>query len=120
MIPNFDEQLRKLVDAALLEDVGNGDHSTLCCIPANAVGNAVLKIKEDGVLAGMDVAEKIFRYKVPSLHFERQKADGDSMQPGEVAFTLRAPVHVILQCERLVLNCMQRMSGIATLTRTFT
>jgi nicotinate-nucleotide pyrophosphorylase (carboxylating) len=120
MIPHFDEQLRRLVDAALQEDVGNGDHSTLCCIPANAVGKAVLKIKETGVLAGVAVAEKIFRYKVPSLIFEHHKADGDAMQPGETAFTLHAPVHVILQCERLVLNCMQRMSGIATLTRTFT
>lgn len=117
---DFDEQLRRLVDAAILEDVGDGDHSTLCCIPAGARGKAVLKIKQDGVLAGLDVAEKIFRYKVPSVVFEKHKSDGDSMQYGETAFQLEAPIHAILQLERLVLNIMQRMSGIATLTRTYT
>lgn len=117
---DFNEQLRRLVDAALLEDVGDGDHSTLCCIPAGARGRAVLKIKEAGVLAGVDVAEKIGRYKVPSLVFERHKNDGEAMEPGETAFTLEAPIHAILQLERLVLNIMQRMSGIATLTRTYT
>ncbi|OLY93752.1 nicotinate-nucleotide pyrophosphorylase [carboxylating] [Cnuella takakiae] len=117
---DFDEQLRRLVDAAILEDVGDGDHSTLCCIPAGARGKAVLKIKQDGVLAGVDVAEKILRYKVPSVVFENHKSDGDAMQAGETAFQLEAPIHAILQLERLVLNIMQRMSGIATLTRTYT
>lgn len=120
MIQHFDEQLRRLVDAALQEDVGSGDHSTLCCIPASARGRAVLKIKQAGVLAGVAVAEQIFRYKVPRLQFDRIKNDGENMQSGDTAFTLEAPVHTILQCERLVLNCMQRMSGIATLTRTYT
>lgn len=117
---NFDEQLRRLVDAALLEDVGNGDHSTLCCIPADAKGKAVLKIKSDGVLAGLDVAEKIFRYKKPASHFIRHKQDGDEMHDGEIAFEVETYVHTILQLERLVLNCMQRMSGIATLTKQYT
>lgn len=115
----FDERLRRLVDAALQEDVGEGDHSTLCCIPADVKGRAVLKIKQDGVLAGLDVAEKIFRYKVPAVKFERFKQDGEQMQYGEKAFEVEAPVHAILQLERLVLNCMQRMSGIATLTRQY-
>src|SRR5688500_11196002 len=117
---NFDEQLHELINAALQEDVGEGDHSTLCCIPAHAKGKAVLKIKQDGILAGMDVAEKIFKYQQPSAVFIRYKEDGESMNTGEVAFEVETFVHTILQCERLVLNCMQRMSGIATLTRQYT
>jgi nicotinate-nucleotide pyrophosphorylase (carboxylating) len=117
---NFDEQLKELVDGALREDVGEGDHSTLCCIPADVRGKAVLKIKQDGVLAGVDVAEKIFRYKAPDSVFTRHKSDGEEMKYGELAFEVEARVHTILQLERLVLNCMQRMSGIATLTRQYT
>jgi nicotinate-nucleotide pyrophosphorylase (carboxylating) len=116
----FDAQLRKLVDAALQEDVGDGDHSTLSCIPADAKGKAILKIKEGGVLAGVAVAEKIFRYRKPSVTFTQYKKDGDEMQPGDVAFEVETGVHAILQLERLVLNIMQRMSGIATLTKQYT
>ena len=116
---DFDEQLQKLIDGALVEDVGDGDHSTLCCIPADVKGKAVLKIKQDGVLAGVDVAEKIFRYKKPSVRFNRYKNDGELMVEGDVAFEVETFVHTILQLERLVLNCMQRMSGIATLTRQY-
>ncbi len=116
----FDLRLFKLVDEALAEDVGNGDHSTLSCIPADVEGKAVLRIKEEGILAGVDVAEKIFRYKMPSSRFILRKNDGEVMKPGEIAFEVEAKVHVILQLERLVLNCMQRMSGIATLTRKYT
>jgi nicotinate-nucleotide pyrophosphorylase (carboxylating) len=111
--------LEHLIDEALKEDIGEGDHSTLASIPADARGKAVLKIKEQGVLAGIGVAEKIFNYKEPQSVFTRKKHDGDSMQPGEIAFEVETLVHTILQCERLVLNCMQRMSGIATLTRTY-
>lgn len=117
---SFERHLHHLIDEALKEDVGDGDHSTLCCIPPDATGKAVLKIKEDGILAGMDVAEKIFRYRAKEVVFRRFKQDGEEMKAGEKAFELIAPVHTILQCERLVLNCMQRMSGIATLTRTYT
>lgn len=117
---NFEEQLQHLVDEALKEDVGDGDHSTLSCIPADAKGKAVLKIKQEGVLAGMQVAEKIFKYKESSSVFTAFKKDADEMQYGEKAFEVEASVHTILQCERLVLNCMQRMSGIATLTRSYT
>jgi nicotinate-nucleotide pyrophosphorylase (carboxylating) len=116
---NFDEQLRILVDAALKEDIGDGDHSTLSSIPSNAKGKAVLKIKQDGILAGMDVAQKIFSIKEPSSKFVAYKRDGDEMKFGEKAFEVEALVHTILQCERLVLNCMQRMSGIATLTHQY-
>lgn len=117
---NFDDQLQHLVDEALKEDVGDGDHSTISCIPANAKGKAVLKIKQDGILAGMQVAEKIFRYKEPASVFKTFKKDGDEMKYGEKAFEVETSVHTILQCERLVLNCMQRMSGIATLTKSYT
>ena len=116
----FDAQLHSLVDAALREDVGDGDHSTLCCIPADAKGKAVLKIKQEGVLAGVAVAEKIFQYKKPSAQFHRHKADGEVMKYGDVAFEVETYVHTILQLERLVLNIMQRMSGIATLTKQYT
>lgn len=117
---NFDERLFKLIDTALQEDIGEGDHSTLCCIPSDAKGKAVLKIKQDGILAGVDVAEKIFKYKQPSANFIRHKNDGEEMKFGDVAFEIETYVHTILQCERLVLNCMQRMSGIATLTKQYT
>jgi nicotinate-nucleotide pyrophosphorylase (carboxylating) len=117
---NFDERLRHLIDEALKEDVGNGDHSTLSCIPADVKGKAVLKIKQDGILAGLEVAEKIFRYKKPSCTFTPFKKDGDVMHEGETAFEIETYVHTILQLERLVLNCMQRMSGIATETKKYT
>lgn len=116
---NFDTQLYRLVDAGLQEDVGNGDHSTLCCIPAHVKGKAVLKIKQEGVLAGVEIAGKIFHYNRPSCHFIQHKQDGETMKPGEIAFEVETFVHTILQLERLVLNCMQRMSGIATLTRQY-
>jgi len=116
---NFNEQLHYLVNEALKEDVGDGDHSTLSCIPANAKGKAVLKIKQDGILAGMAVAKEIFSFKQPDSSFIGFKKDGDTMIYGEKAFEVEADVHIILQCERLVLNCMQRMSGIATLTRQY-
>ncbi|AEW03087.1 nicotinate-nucleotide diphosphorylase (carboxylating) [Niastella koreensis] len=116
----FNEQLHLLIEAALHEDIGDGDHSTLSAIPADARGKAVLKIKQAGTIAGMQVAEAIFRYKEPGARFIAFKKDGDTMLPGENAFEVIATVHTILQCERLVLNCMQRMSGIATLTRQYT
>ncbi|HYE55571.1 MAG TPA: carboxylating nicotinate-nucleotide diphosphorylase [Chitinophagaceae bacterium] len=117
---NYKEYLDKMIAAALQEDIGEGDHSTLSSIPADAKGKAVLKIKQDGILAGMEVAEHIFRFREPAIKFTAYKNDGDPMKTGEVAFEVEARIHTILQCERLVLNCMQRMSGIATLTKTYT
>jgi nicotinate-nucleotide pyrophosphorylase (carboxylating) len=117
---SFDEQLEHLVAEALAEDLGDGDHSTLGVIPAHQQGKAVLMIKQAGVLAGMAVAEKIFSYKADGAVFLAFKNDGDPMMPGERAFEVSASVHTILTCERLVLNCMQRMSGIATLTKRYT
>ncbi len=115
-----DEQLQHLIEEAMKEDIGTGDQSTLSCIPVTAMGKAVLKIKQDGILAGMRVAEKIFAMRNPASVFTPQKKDGDEMKFGEQAFEVHSTVHTILQCERLVLNCMQRMSGIATLTKQYT
>ena len=120
MVHNYEEQLNTLIKSALAEDIGEGDHSTLSSIPPEAWGKAILKIKQDGILAGMKVAEHIFRYKEPGVVFKAYKQDGDAMKVGEIAFDVEAHVHTILQCERLVLNCMQRMSGIATLTKQYT
>lgn len=119
IMKSFDEQLAHLVQEALREDVGDGDHSTLSSIPADKKGKAVLKIKQAGILAGVAVAEKIFRMADPAVLFHAWKQDGEAMEPGQQAFEVEALVHTILTCERLVLNCMQRMSGIATLTHTY-
>ena len=116
----YNERFYHLIDEALAEDIGDGDHSTLSCTPAEARGKAVLKIKQEGILAGVEVAEKIFHYKDPEAAFNTLKKDAEVMKAGEMAFEVEASIHTILQCERLVLNCMQRMSGIATLTRQYT
>ncbi len=116
---DFNQQLALLIKNALAEDIGDGDHSTLSSISTEVEGKAVLKIKEDGILAGIQVAEKIFRHMQPDIVFTAYKKDGEEMKFGEIAFEVKAKVHTILQCERLVLNCMQRMSGIATLTKKY-
>lgn len=116
----YDEKLQHLITEALSEDIGDGDHSSISSIPANEPGKAVLKIKQDGILAGVTVAETIFKMVEPSSVFTPYKKDGDSMRNGDKAFTVEANIHTILKCERLVLNIMQRMSGIATLTHEYT
>lgn len=110
---------QEFIAAAVLEDVGGGDYSTLASIPADAKGKAVLKIKEEGILAGMELAQEIFHYLEEDAKFTLFKKDGDAVKNGETAFTVEAGVHTILKAERLVLNCMQRMSGIATLTHRY-
>ena len=117
---DYDRMLEHLVTEALAEDMGDGDHSSLSSIPKGARGKAVLKIKEDGVLAGVSVAERVFRLREEGVVFKSHKSDGDDMRAGETAFEVEASVHTLLGCERVVLNCMQRMSGIATLTRRYT
>jgi nicotinate-nucleotide pyrophosphorylase (carboxylating) len=119
MNTSFDEQLHELIARALQEDVGEGDHTTLSCIDADARGKAVLKIKQAGVLAGMQIAEAVFRQVEPGCVITSLMKDGDAMQVGDKAFEMEARVHTILTCERVVLNTMQRMSGIATLTKRF-
>src|SRR5579872_1375237 len=116
---HFDDQLNSLITNALQEDIGDGDHTTLSCIPPGARGKAILHIKQDGILAGMEIAEKILKLKEPTARFTAFKQDGAYMRDGEQAFEAEATIPTILQCERLILNCMQRMSGIATLTRQY-
>ena len=116
---NFDQQLVHLIEEALKEDIGPGDYSTLSCIPTDKKGKAVLKIKQDGILAGVDVAQKIFQMADPHVLFTKLKNDGEAMKAGEIAFTVETTDYTILTRERLVLNCMQRMSGIATLTHKY-
>jgi nicotinate-nucleotide pyrophosphorylase (carboxylating) len=108
----LDEFIRK----SLQEDIGDGDHSTLACIPAEAKGKATLLVKEAGVLAGLEVAKRIYELVDPSTELVCFKSDGDRIEVGEVVFEVQGSSRTILSTERLVLNCMQRMSGIATQT----
>src|SRR4051812_1523516 len=107
----YHKKLHHLIREALNEDLGDGDHSTLSCIPPDKRGKAVLKIKQDGIIAGVDVAETVFKTVEPEAVFTPYKKDGETMFSGEKAFDVEAGVHTILKCERLVLNVMQRMSG---------
>lgn len=109
----------EFIQAALSEDLGAGDYSTLASISPEARGKAILKIKEEGVLAGMNIAEEIFRFIEPEMQFVAYKKDGNYVVFGEIAFEISAKIHTILTAERLVLNTMQRMSGIASLTNEY-
>jgi len=111
--------LEKFIADALLEDIGNGDHTTLACIPAEARGKAVLLVKQEGVIAGIEIACKVFEVFDPSLTVEVKTEDGSRVKPGDQAFIVTGRQQSILQTERLVLNIMQRMSGIATRTALF-
>lgn len=112
-----DEAINDFIDAALREDVGEGDHSSLATIPINTIGKGRLFVKDDGIIAGLDMAQRIFHRVNPALHLEFFKRDGDSIYKGEIAFEVTGSAQAILTAERLVLNCMQRMSGIATYTQ---
>jgi len=109
---NFDE----FITTALKEDVGEGDHTSLSCIPTGSLGAAQLIIKQEGILAGIELSKKIFALVDASLEVDYFLEDGTTVKNGEIAFKLKGNVHSILIAERLVLNCMQRMSGIATVT----
>ena len=108
------EKLQLFIRQAFLEDVGDGDHSTLACVPYDSVQEAELKVKDDGIIAGIELAKIIFATFDPSLKIETYKRDGDRVEFGDIAFKVKGSSQSILTCERLVLNCMQRMSGIAT------
>lgn len=114
-----EELIDELISLAFAEDVGDGDHTTLCCIPPTAMGKSRLIIKEDGVLAGVEMAERIFHHFDPAMKIDVFIPDGTEVTKGEIAFTVEGKVQSILQTERLVLNVMQRMSGIATTTRRY-
>ena len=115
----IDELNDRLIDLAFAEDIGDGDHTTLCCIPEDAQGQSKLLIKEEGILAGVRIALEIFRRFDPELKVEVFMHDGDHVVPGDVPFVVTGRVRSLLQTERLMLNVMQRMSGIATMTATY-
>lgn len=111
-----DELIDELLDLAFAEDIGDGDHTTLCCIPADEMGKQHLLIKEEGILAGVEIAKKVFHKFDPELKMTVFINDGAHVKPGDVAFVVEGRVRSLLQTERLMLNIMQRMSGIATMT----
>lgn len=109
----------ELLDLAFAEDIGDGDHTTLSTIPADAMGHQRLIVKEEGILAGVDIADKVFQKLDPSLKMTVFIADGSHVNPGDIAFTVEGPVRSLLIAERTMLNIMQRMSGIATTTANY-
>ncbi len=115
----MEQLIDDLIKLAFAEDIGDGDHTTLCCIPPTAMGKSQLIIKEDGVLAGIEVAKKVFHKFDPELKIEVFINDGAEVKKGDIAFVVEGKVQSLLQTERLVLNLMQRMSGIATTTRKY-
>lgn len=112
----MNQYIDALIENAFNEDIGDGDHSTLSCIPADEVGTSQLIIKDDGILAGIELGEYIFHKFDSKLKVEVKIKDGTRVKVGDIAFTVKGNTQSILQCERIVLNIMQRMSGIATLT----
>lgn len=112
-----DRALTDFINAALLEDIGEGDHSTLGAIPVSKSCTARLLVKDEGIIAGMEMAELIFAQYDPQLIVKRNNVDGDAVHRGDIAFTVEGNARSIISTERLVLNCMQRMSGIATYTK---
>ena len=110
------ELIDELIKLSFAEDIGDGDHTTLCCIPADAIGKQRLIVKEEGILAGVEIAQKVFHAFDPDLQMEVFIHDGAHVKPGDVAFVVTGREQSLLQTERLMLNIMQRMSGIATMT----
>lgn len=108
--------INNLIEMAIAEDIGSGDHTSLSCIPADAIGKAQLLVKEKGVLAGMEIANMVFQRIDKNLIFNPLLKDGEFITPGDIAFTIEGSNQSILKAERIVLNFMQRMSGIATKT----
>lgn len=116
---SVDELEDKLIDLAFAEDIGDGDHTTLCCIPDDAIGKSHLLIKEEGILAGVEVAKRVFARFDPTLEVEVMLGDGSKVNKGDIAMIVTGKVRSLLQTERLMLNIMQRMSGIATITNKY-
>ena len=116
---SVEQLVDQLIDLSFAEDIGDGDHTTLCCIPADAMGKSHLLIKEDGILAGVEVAKEVFRRFDPEMQVEVLMGDGSKVKKGDVAMVVTGKVRSLLQTERLMLNIMQRMSGIATMTNRY-
>jgi len=115
----MNDLIDQLIDIALKEDIGDGDHSTFCCIPESATGKAKLLVKEAGVIAGVEMAQYIFNRFDPTLNVEVFINDGAEVKPGDIVFVVEGKERSLLQIERLMLNVMQRMSGVATTTRRY-
>ncbi len=111
--------LEKLLEIAILEDIGDGDHSSLSCIPNTAQGEVKLMVKQQGIIAGVEIAEKVYAKIDANIQFKRFIVDGKKVSFGDIVFSAKGKVHSLLQAERIVLNIMQRMSGIATQTRQY-
>jgi nicotinate-nucleotide pyrophosphorylase (carboxylating) len=116
---NSPQLLDAAIDRWFLEDIGEGDHTTFSTIPYDATGSAILLVKETGILAGLEVAQRVFQRFDTTIQFIPLLHDGSAISPGDEAFRVTGRVHAILQCERLILNVMQRMSGIATTTNKY-
>src|SRR5690554_4430727 len=115
----FDNELQLIIENAIREDVGDGDHSSLACIPAGAMGKAKLLVKDEGILAGVEFAKMVFNYVDSEMEVEVLIEDGSPVKYGDIAFYVTGKSQSILKAERVVLNCMQRMSAIATKTKFF-
>lgn len=116
---SVDELEDRLIDLAFAEDIGDGDHTTLCCIPDDAMGKSHLLIKEYGILAGVEVAKRVFARFDPTLHVDVLIKDGSEVKKGDIAMIVSGKIRSLLQTERLMLNIMQRMSGIASMTHRY-
>lgn len=116
---SVDQLEEKLIELAFAEDIGDGDHTTLCCIPEDAMGKSHLLVKEDGIIAGIEIAKKVFDKFDPTMKMEVFIEDGTPVKKGDIAFEVTGKIRSLLQTERLMLNIMQRMSGIATMTHKY-
>ena len=119
MKPEYKPFVDALIELAIREDIGDGDHTSLCCIPATEKGRMRLLCKQEGILAGIEIAQLVLRRLDPDMQFEQILRDGDRVKPGDVAMVVTGRVRSLLQTERLMLNIMQRMSGIATMTHKY-
>ena len=119
MVMTEDELIDGMLNIAFAEDIGDGDHTTFCCIPAEEQGKMKLLVKEEGILAGVDMALRVFHKFDPMLKVNVLLHDGTPVKPGDIAFYVEGKTQSLLQTERLVLNLMQRMSGIATMTHKY-
>lgn len=115
----FEAEIRRIIDNAIREDVGEGDHSSLACIPASATGKARLLAKDEGIMAGVGFAKRVFAHIDPGLRLTIKIKDGEAIQYGDIVFYVEGNIQALLKAERLVLNAMQRMSAIATKTAAF-
>ena len=119
MKPEYKPFVDELIELCIKEDIGDGDHTSLACIPADEHGRMRLLCKQEGVIAGIEIAQLVLRRLDPEMHFEQLLHDGDRVRPGDVAFYVSGRLRSLLQAERILLNIMQRMSGVATQTAVY-